>query len=157
MNFLRTSLALVVCFGLSAVVRAEDKVELDKLPAKVKEAVKAKFPDAELVSAAKEKDGDKTIYEVTIKNKKKNIDVTVSEDGKIVSVEVEIDYKALPKAVAEAFAAKYSKAKVTKCEEITKDGKVTFEVIFSAGGKDFEAVFEPTGKFVSEEDTTKKK
>src|SRR5260370_210881 len=78
---------------------------------KVKEAVKAKFPDAELVSADKETDKGKVAYEVAIKNKGQKIEVTVSEEGKIISIEKEIAVKDLPKVVAEAFEKKYPKAK----------------------------------------------
>jgi uncharacterized membrane protein YkoI len=148
-------LALVALLGLAAV-RADDekeeKVALDKLPKAVTSAVKAKFEGCELVSASKEKEGGKDVFEITIKHKGHNIDVTFTPDGKLVSVEKEIEAKDLPKAVSEALDAKYPKAKIKKVEEETKDGKVTYEVlIVTADKKTMEVVFDPKGKVVEEE------
>ena len=51
--------AALVVLSAVAVVRAdEEKIELDKVPKPVLDAVKKKFPDAKLTGAAKEKDGD---------------------------------------------------------------------------------------------------
>jgi hypothetical protein len=158
MNVLRCALAAVVCLALGGAARAdEEKVPLDKLPAKVKEAVKAKFPDAELVSAEKEKKDGKVAYEVNIKNQGQTIEVTVGEDGKIVSIEKEITVKDLPKPVAEAFEKKYPKATVSKVEEVTEGEKTKFELLIMFGTKKLEVCFDPTGKFLEEEDKSKEK
>jgi uncharacterized membrane protein YkoI len=144
------SLALVV----AGLARAdEEKVELAKLPKAVTDAVKAKFPDAKLVSAEKEKEDGKTVYEVAIKNKEQNIEVTLTPDGKIVSIEKEIAAKDLPKAVAEALEKKYPKATIKKVEEIIKDDKlVKYEaLIVTADKKKLEVCFDPSGKFLEEE------
>jgi uncharacterized membrane protein YkoI len=158
MNLLRSALTLVVCLAFGSITRAqEEKVPLDKVPAKVKDGVKAKFPGAEMVAASKEKEGDKTVYEISIKNKGQNIDVTLTEDGKIVSIESEIAAKDLPKPVAEALEKKYPKATVEKIEEISKGDKITYELVIKFGEKKLEVVFDPQGKFVTEEDQSKEK
>ena len=59
-------IALTV-LGAFAVWADEEKVPLDKLPKAVVEAVKEKFPKAELVSASKEDENGKTVFEVSIK------------------------------------------------------------------------------------------
>jgi hypothetical protein len=143
----------VVLLATAAVVRAdEEKIALDKLPKAVVDAVKAKFPDAELVGAEKETENGKTQYEVSIKNKKDKVDVIVTSEGKIVAIEKLIEVKDLPKPVTEALNAKYPKATIKKAEEITKDDKVTFEVaIETADKKKLEVVFDPKGKIVEEE------
>src|SRR5205085_11412445 len=69
MRALLMGLCFVAISGLVAIsdrCRAdeEEKVPLDKLPKAVTEAVKKKFPRAELVSAEKEKQDGKTVYEV---------------------------------------------------------------------------------------------
>jgi hypothetical protein len=143
-------------FALAVVlVRAdEEKVPLDKLPKEVKDVVKKKFPEAELVGAAQEKDeAGKTVYELTLKNKKLNIDVTVTPEGKIMLVEKEIEAKDLPKAVASALEAKFPKATIKRAEELSKDDKVTaYEfVIVTTDKKTLEVEFAPDGKFVKEE------
>lgn len=145
---------------VAATVRAdEEKVELDKLPKAVVEAVKAKFPKCEMVSASKEKEGDKTIFEVQIKDGKTKADVSLTEEGKIVSIEKEIAAADLPKEVTDALEARYAKAKINLAEEVTdKDDKVVYELhVTTADGKKGEVVFDPKGKFVKEEFKKEKK
>jgi uncharacterized membrane protein YkoI len=157
MNTFRTATAFVCILAIGNLARAdEEKIALDKLPAKVKEAVKAKFPDAELVSAEKENENGKTVFEVAIKNKGNKLEVTLTEDGKILSIEKEIAAKDAPKAVMEALEKKYPKAEIKKVEEITKGDKVTYEFLITAGDKKLEVVFDAQGKLVEEEDKTKK-
>ena len=158
MKVMQSTLALLVCLVVGSLARAdEEKLPLDKLPAKVKEAVKAKFPDAELVSAEKEKEDGKIVFEVAIKNKGQNIEVTLTEEGKIVSIEKEITVKQLPPAVAEAFEKKYPKATVAKVEEVSEGEKTKFELLITVGGKKLEVTFDPQGKFLEEEDKSKEK
>jgi hypothetical protein len=143
----------VVMLATAAAVRAdEEKIALDKLPKAIVDAVKAKFPDAELVGAEKETENGKTQYEVSIKNKKDKLDIIFTPEGKIVAIEKLIEAKDLPKPVTEALDAKYPKATIKKAEEITKDDKVTFEVVIeTADKKKLEVVFDPKGKIVEEE------
>jgi uncharacterized membrane protein YkoI len=148
-------LALVALVGLAAVRADEDKEEkvaLDKLPKAVTDAVKAKFDGCEMIAASKEKENGKEVFEVAIKHKGHNIDVTLTPEGKLVSVEKEIGAKDLPKAVSEALDAKYPKATIKKVEEETKDDKVTYEVLLvTAEKKTMEVTFDPKGKVVEEE------
>jgi len=132
---------------------AEEKVDLEKVPKVVLESVKKKFPDAKLVGASTEKDGDKLVYEIEIKVKDKTIDVTLTPDGKIVLVEKEIDPKDVPKAVAEALEKKYPKATIKLVEEVSKDDKIEkYEYqIVTADKKMLEVSFDPAGKFLAEE------
>jgi hypothetical protein len=148
-------LALVALLGLTAL-RAdegnEEKVALDKLPKAVTDAIKAKFEGVELVSASKEKEDGKELYEVNVKHKGHKMDVTVTPEGKIVSVEKEIDAKDAPKAVAEALNSKYPKATVKKVEEVVENEKTVYEyLIVTADKKTLEVVFDPQGKVVKEE------
>jgi acyl CoA:acetate/3-ketoacid CoA transferase alpha subunit len=145
---------LVACLAAGtllsfAIARAqEEKVALDKLPAKVTAAVKAKLPGAELVSAEKEDENGTTIYEVAIKLKGDTIEVSALEDGTIIEVEKLITEKGLPKGVSDAIAAKYAGAKVKKAEEISI---ITWEVLLSVGDKMVEVKFDGSGKVVEEE------
>jgi Putative beta-lactamase-inhibitor-like, PepSY-like len=160
----RYVLPVIVCLAIGVSAWAmfateadEEKVPLDKVPAKVIDAVKAKFKGAELVGAEKETADGKVSYEIEIKNKGQKIDVIVSEDGKITAAEATIDVKDVPKVVTEALLKKYPNAKITSAEEITKDTKVTYEMVITAGGKTLEVVFDPQGKFLDEEDKSKEK
>lgn len=141
------------------VVKAEEeKVALDKLPQGVIDAVKAKFPKAKLVGASKEEEKGKTVFEVTIKNGKRSIDVTLTTAGKILTIEKEINAKRLPKVVKEALDAKYPNAKIKLAEEISKpDTVAAYEmVIVTADAQNLEVSFDPQGKFLAEEKIEKK-
>lgn len=149
--------ACVVALGLGLLavggVRAdEEKVPLDKLPKAVKEPVEKRFPKVEMKEAAKEKDGDKVVYEVTLTKDGKAIDVTVTEAGAITLIEQELDFKDLPKAVAKTFEEKYPKAKYEIVESVTKvaDGKETLEYyeakLVDEGKKKWEVEVLPDGK-----------
>jgi len=150
--------AVLACLTFDAAAQAdEEKIAIDKLPAKVLAAVKEKFKDAELVSASKEKEDDKTLFEVQIKVKGQTIEVTLTEDGKITEIEKDIAAKDLPKAVTAAIDAKYPKAKFKKVEEITKDDKVTFEVLIdTADKKTLEIKYDADGKVLEMEEKTGK-
>ena len=149
---------------LATTTRAdEEKVPLDKVPKAVLDAVKARFPDAKLLSAEKEKEDGKTVYEIAVKNRGQNIEVTLTPEGTIVEIEKQIAAKNMPRAVAEALEAKYPKAEYKMIEEVikVKDGKEKleyFEVLLTtSGGKILEVGVAPNGKIVRTEDKSKKK
>jgi hypothetical protein len=150
--------ALLAFVGLAGVRADEEKVPLEKLPKAVTDAVKAKFEGAEMVSASKEKEDGKELYEVAIKHKGHKIDVTVTPEGKIASIEKEIEAKDFPKEVTAALEAKYPKATIKKAEEVTEGDKVVYEaLIVTADKKTIEVVLDPKGKIVKEETKEKKK
>ena len=139
-----------------AGVRAnEEKVPLDKLPQAVTEAVQKRFPKVEMTGASKEKDGDRVVYEVTLKKDGKAIDVTVTAAGTISLIEQQLDFKDLPKAVAKTFREKYPDARYEIVESVTKvaGGKETLEyyeaTLVDAGKKTWEVEVLPDGKFKS--------
>ena len=146
--------ALVIMVLVAAPLRAdEESVPLDKLPAKVSAAVKAKFPKAELKSAQKELEDGKTLFEVAIKNEGHNVEITVKDDGTIVEIEKEITAKDLPKAVSDALDAKYPKADIKKVEEITVGTTINYELLFVAADKKrLEVKFDKDGKVVEVEE-----
>src|SRR6516162_3040288 len=157
-NFVTTSAVLFfVAVGAWAGGDGEQSVPLDKVPGKVIDAVKAKCPNATLRSASTETDKGKTVYELAITNKKQKIDVSLTPEGKIVSIEAEIELKDVPKKVVKAFESKYPKAKVKLIEEVTKDKTRYYEFqITTADGENLEASFDPSGKYLPPEPAPKK-
>lgn len=159
-TMLRMAVAAVTVILIVAGGRAdEEKVPLDKLPKGVVEGVKKRFPKLEMREATKEVTEDKkTVYEVTLTEDKKNIDVTLTSEGVIVLIEKEIDRKVLPKAVAAAIDAKYPDATYKICEEIipVKDGKETlesYEVLLETKEKKLiEVVLSTDGKITKTEE-----
>lgn len=152
---MRLGIALVAGFlVVGALARAdEEKVPLDKVPKAVMDAVKAKFPGAQIQNAATEKEEGKTVYELSLMYQKHHYDVTLTAEGKITDVEKQIDAKNLPKAVAQALETKYPKATYRRVEELSKgDDKVTaYEVLLvTTGKKTFEVELDPKGKIIKE-------
>ena len=160
------ALAAVAAVAMTAVVLADDgeeKVPLDKLPKAVLTAVKTRFPKAEAKEASSEKADGKTVYEVTLKEDGKNIDVTLTPEGTITLIEKEVAFKDLPKAVAETFDKKYPKATYKIIEEVIKvaNGKETLEyyeaLLTTADKKMFEVEVLPDGKFKGETEKKEEK
>jgi uncharacterized membrane protein YkoI len=158
------AVAVVGLLALVGQIRAdEEKVPLDKVPKPVVDAVKAKFPGAELTGASKEAEDGKTVYEVTVKNKGQNIDVTLTPDGTIQLLEKTITTKDLPKAVTATLGAKYPKAKHEIVEEVIKvqNGRETldyYEVLLTtADNKKLEVEIAPDGTIKKVEDKAGKK
>lgn len=154
------AMCVFVTVTVGIAVRADDKEEkvpLDKVPKAVLKAVKAKFKGAELVSAQTEKGDGKLLYEINLKDKGHSVDVSVTPEGKIVSIERTIAVKDLPRPVVEAINSKYPKAEYKGIEEITEDGKTNYEVLLAtADKKTIEVVLDRDGKIIKEETKDKK-
>jgi uncharacterized membrane protein YkoI len=164
MRQIRNWLALCVFVGVAAGVAAradddkEEKVPLDKVPEAVLKAVKEKFKDAELVSAQTEKEDGKLIYEINLKDKGQSVDVSLTADGKIVSIERTIAAKDLPRPVTETLNRKYPGAEFKTVEEVTENDKTNYEVLLvTADKKKIEVVLDRDGKIVKEEKKEEKK
>lgn len=160
---MRTMLRMAAVATVALIVTGgradEENVPLDKLPKAIVETVKKRFPKLEITEATKEVTEDKkTVYEVTLKENKKTIDVTLTPEGVLVMIEREIDHKDLPKAVAAAIDAKYPGATYKIREEIiaVKGGKETLEsyevLLETKDKKRVEVVLSPDGKITKTED-----
>jgi hypothetical protein len=152
LSFPKRFVVFVVVLTLGAPSRGdEQKIPLADVPKVALDAVKAKFPAAELKAAAKETEDGKTTYEVSLKNKGGEVDVAVSAEGKIVQIERALDVKDLPRKVRDAIEAKYPKATVKQAEELTEfengDEEKNHEVhIVTADGKSLEVVVDEDGE-----------
>lgn len=148
------TLVLAATLGLvTSALRADDeKLPLDKVPTAVKVAVTKRFPNASIVGAGKETDNNKVVYELNLKDNGQNIDVIVTPEGAIQTIEKEIAAKDLPKVVADAVTAKYPNASYKKYEQVykIKEGKETLEyyevVIDTSEKKGLEVEITPEGK-----------
>ena len=142
----------------STAARAEEsKIALGDVPKASLQAVKALFPGADIVGAAKETEECKTFFEVTLKQKGRNIDVTINSGGTIQLVESEIAENELPKTVRQALDAKYPKAtyKMVEAVDRVKDGKRTLDffeaLLVTADKRSLEVQVAPDGKIKNEE------
>jgi hypothetical protein len=162
MRRIATCLGLAAAMGLLVLATAaqaddeDEKVPLSQVPAKVTQALKAKYPRAQVLTAGKgDQDGTK-VYEFELKEGDAKWEAAFTPDGKFAGSEEVIKDAALPAAVRKAFHAKYPGANVEEIEKaITVEGsleKVVYEFIMKTAQGKLEAQFDPTGKFLSSED-----
>ncbi|WP_165071879.1 PepSY-like domain-containing protein [Paludisphaera rhizosphaerae] len=167
MRFAVLSLGLVIAAG--SAFADEESIKVEDLPKAVRSAVKKKFPEGKLVSAAKEEEDGKTIFEVVVEDDDAKMDVAVSAKGKLLEVEKTIDAAKLPSEVTAAVEKKFPKAKIKKAEKVVKyededddededededdDVDKFFEVVLSVEGKkDFEVKISPKGKILKDDE-----
>jgi Putative beta-lactamase-inhibitor-like, PepSY-like len=159
--------AAAVLAGLVLVapaVRAQDKPkDLDKIPKAVMDALKAKFPKAEIHKWTKETEAGVVVYDIEFKQEGRKCEADIKEDGTFVNIEREIAAKDLPKVVAEAVEKKYPKSTLKEVMEITvpkgNEEKLDgYEVVIeTADKKSVELTVAPDGKIVEDSGEAKKK
>ena len=156
-TWLGLGMAAVLLLSVVVARGDEEKVPLDKVPKPVVEAVKARFKNAEVTGASRETEKGQVVYEVTIKDRGQNIDVTLTPQGEILLIEKEIAARDLPRAAARALEGKYPRATYKIVEEIVKVEKkqerlAYYEVLLVTAGKEtLEVLVTPEGKIVKEE------
>lgn len=120
----RIPLACLIALLVPAAASArEEKVRLDRVPAPVMDTVKARFGDAAVKGAGKEKENGKLVYEITLEEKGRNVDVTVTPSGDLLLIERSVPESALPAPVAATLASKYPGATYRVIEEIVEVDK----------------------------------
>jgi uncharacterized membrane protein YkoI len=146
---------------LAAVAWAEDKkpekIAPDKLPKAVMDAIKGRFPKAEITSAEMETEDGKVVYDIELKSEGRKYEMDIQEDGTIIEIEKEVALKDVPEAVTKAVKAKYPKSTIKEVMEVNKvkDKKETpdhYEVtIETADKKEVELEVSLDGKSVKAE------
>ena len=145
----------------AARAQDKDKLSLDKIPKKVMDALKARFPKADINKWTKEKEGDVVIYDIEFKQKGQKFEADIKEDGTIHNWEKEIAASDLPVAVKKAVQKRYPKSTLKEIMAITavKDGNDALEgyeiVLETADKKGVEVTAAPDGKIL--EDAGEKK
>jgi hypothetical protein len=134
----------------------KDKLGLEKIPKKVMDALKVKFPKAQIHKWTKEKEGDAVVYDIEFKQEGRKFEADIKEDGAIHNWEQEIAAKQLPKAVKKAVETKYPKSTLKEIMAVTavKDGKDApegYEVVLeTADKKAVEVTVAPDGKILED-------
>lgn len=129
----------------------EEEIPLDKVPKPVLAAIKKKFPDSKVQSAARQIDDDEIVFEILIRHKAHEIYVLCNPEGKILETDREITVKELPKAVVASLKKKYPKANIMSVEEVTEDDEVTYALLLKHNKKTLHVLFDPKGKMIEEE------
>ena len=141
--------------------KAQDPLELDKIPKVVMDALKARFPDAEIHKWTKEKEGDIVVYDIEFKQQDRKFEADIKEDGTIHNWEKEIAAADLPEVAMKAVEAKYPESAIKEIMEITAvtEGKEALEayevVLVTADKKEVEVAVAADGEIL--EDSGEKK
>src|SRR5262249_22500163 len=148
---------LLVMVSVSRAANSDEK----EIPKKVMDALKAKFPKAEITKWTKEKEGNDVVYDIEFKQEGRKFEADIKEDGTILNWEKEIAAKDLPEAVKKAVDKKYPNAKLKEIMEVTevkgKEEKLEgYEIVLeTADKKEVEVMVAPDGKIL--EDSGEKK
>jgi Putative beta-lactamase-inhibitor-like, PepSY-like len=130
----------------------DEKVDIDKLPAKVAATLKARFPGAQITTVTKAIENGEVIYDIEMTRRGKKHEMDVKEDGVIVNFENQITVNALPAAVAAAVKARYPKCTIKEAMEVMvikghKDVVDEYEVLIeTVEKKELELTVSPDGK-----------
>jgi hypothetical protein len=141
--------------------KAKDKLDLDKIPKAVMDALKSKFPKAEIHKWTKAKEGDDVVYDIEFKENGRKCEADIKENGTYINYEKEIAAKDLTEAVRKTLDKRYPKATLKEIMEITdvKGKNETLEgyeiVLEAVDKKEQEITIAPDGKVL--EDTGEKK
>lgn len=127
---------------------SEKEIKVSEVPAKVRDAIMAKFSGAQIEGASAEDEDGKTVYELELKTKDTKMDVTANSAGEIISIEKLIKEDGLPKPVRDALSAKYPDGQLKKAEEITEKDTTSYEVLVVTT---VEVKLDPQGKVIEEE------
>src|SRR5262245_6499376 len=152
---------LLAVSSAGAQEKKDKKADTHKIPKKVMDVLKAKFPKAEIDKWTKEKEGNDVVYDIEFKQEGRRFEADIKEDGTIVNWEKEIQAKDLPEPARKAVDKKYPKSTMKVIMEVidVKDGKDTpagFEVTLeTADKKEVEVVVSADGKIT--EDSGEKK
>jgi len=140
-----TALRLIACAMLSLALACplfaqSEKIEPSKLPPKVSEAVKSRFPDATIVQVTKETENGEIVYDIEMTKNGKKHEMDCKEDGTLIDLQNEVSASDLPATAASAIKAKYPGSRIKEVGEIlvVKDKKETrehFEVIIETADK----------------------
>jgi len=148
---------LVLLAVVAQAAEKDKKIPLEKVPKAVQDALKARFPGAEVTSIEKEIEGGAVVYDIELKHKDTKYEMDIKEDGTVLVIEKEIAAKDLPDAVSKALKTKYPRATIKEVMEVyTVKGKEEkldeYEVtITTADKKSVELKVSLDGKNLKEE------
>lgn len=157
----RGLLALTMAFALTAVAQAneeqkgkenkDESVTLADLPAAARTVVEQHIGKDHIKKIDKENEDGKVVYDVEGKINGKDVEITVSADGKVMSSEEEVAYGSLPAAVRAAAEKYFGNATGLEASKEIEAGKTAYEVEGKKDGSKVTLKLDETGKITEEE------
>jgi hypothetical protein len=148
--------AALIAAGAGGAAGGEG-IPLNRVPKPVLDAVRARFKDARITGAEREREQGQLVYEIAIKLGDQTVDVTVTPEGTLLLIEKEIAVQALPAPVLRALERGYPGATYKVIEEVVKvqgaQEVLTHyaTLLVTAQRKTLEVLVSPDGKILAEE------
>ena len=117
-----------IALATLAVCAHASEVPFKSVPKAVQETILSRFKEARVAGAARERGEDKKlVYEISLRENDKNIDVTLTPAGQMITIEKEIARGDLPDPAAAALNQKFPDAQYGMVETVykVKAGKET--------------------------------
>ena len=151
--FLYTSLMrfIFACGLLIGVLgfASEKKIKVKDLPPPVRKTVHELAKTSTLVGLSREVEGGKTSYEAETKVNGKSRDVSIAEDGRIISTEDVVSLNSIPAPARAAIEKEAAGGKITVVEKVTTGPDVKYEAsIMPKSGNKKEIAFTADGSLV---------
>jgi len=132
----------------------ERKIDLKKVPAPARAAASQAAPGVKWDEALLVTEDGKTTYELSGDDARGDgVEVEVTPEGQVLTVELEVPMSQVPKVVIDALKAKARGFKGTTAEEVRRGGKlVGYEFEGKKGGEQVEVNVSLDGKTVEIDD-----
>jgi uncharacterized membrane protein YkoI len=154
-------LALTIAFALTAVAQgnegqkwkenADKSVTLADLPAAARTVVEQRIGKDHIKKIDMEDEDGKVVYDVEGTLNGKDVEITVSADGKVMSSEEEVAYDSLPAAVRTAAEKYFGSATGLEAAKEIEAGKTAYEVEGKKDGGKVTLKVDEAGKTLEEE------
>ena len=134
-------MAFVLCFG------EEKTIERSNLPPAVEQALQRQLGGATLKGCTTEMEHGKVVFEAELLIAGHSKDVLFDADGKILEVEEEVGFEALPVQGKAGLRSAARGGKIGKVESLTRQDKlVAYEVVVERNGNRSEVQVGPNGQ-----------
>jgi hypothetical protein len=145
----------------NAEIQANDELTADKIPDVVMDALKSKFPDADIQKWEKEDEDDFVLYDIEFKQGDIKFEADIEQDGSIHNWEKEIESANLPEVIKKVIEDEYPDAELVEVMEIStvQDGNDVLEeyelVLRLADEQKIEITLAPNGELLEDAEIIK--
>jgi uncharacterized membrane protein YkoI len=132
---------------MMALVLFAAALTLSDLPPAARATVDKHIRAAAISKIDKETENGKTVFDVEGTVNGKHVEVTVAEDGALLSTERGVSFDSLPRAVRKAAEKYFGSRADLKASKETESGKIAYEI----EGKQVTIKLDKSGKVLEEE------
>ena len=155
------SLLVVVAMLVVAMVPplafadSEKKIQLEDLPAGVQDAVRQQVRvqgggTATLRGLTMEMEHGKKTYEAELLVNGHSKDIRFDAAGRVIALEEEVAINNIPEAARDAINKAVGDGKLIKIEQVTGNGRISYEAAIQRGSKNIEYAVDGSGKHVKD-------